>query len=848
MGMARERVTIIVDGKPAEAPSGEILLRTLRRLGHEIPTLCHDERLTPYGGCRLCVVARRDGRGGLVPACSTPVQNGMVIETGAPEVIESRRRQLQLLSLNHRMECPVCDRRGDCRLEDLIFEYGSTEEYLPFDRAPAPRDLHSPIIVRDPEQCIVCGKCVRLCDEVQGVAAIEVVERGLHARVGTLLERPLDCEFCGQCVNACPVGALVARPYDPETPVWQRDATVTTCSFCSCGCQITAETYDGALQRVTSDPVSEPNRGKLCVKGWLGWDILDDPDRLDTPLVRRDGRLVETGWDEALDLVAAGLAGCRDAGRPVAGLGSSRLSCEAAYRMQRLFRGGLGSPHVDLGPVGGVGALVEGIGALAGPARSSAGLEEMAAADVVLVLRGDPTRTHPLVKTELVQGARQRGQQLILAHSLSGGLERQAALYLPLAPASEAMLLQAVAARVLAERPAPAEPLRRIPGFEEWAASVADRTPELLERAAGVAPARLYELARRLLAADSVVTVVVTGTGIPGDEAEVTREAAQLMELLRGKGPSTGLLVLGEKANLQGTLDVGLHPDLLPGQLPAEQSAARDELARTWGCPTFPGPGWSYRELFSRATRGEIGALYLVGQDPVKAWPEGLCAREAVEGAGFVVVQDAFLTETARLADVVLPVRILADRNGSIVGADGRRRRLRRVPTGPDGVPQDGEIFAELARRLGPGFPANEILDDEMERLAGWPRERPELRRFVPAGRAVERPGWTGILLDASPQLFHSGSVTLRSRRLQSLSPTVAVRISPADARTLKVETGEALRVATGERELLLRARLDRTVRRGTVVVPWHSGRGGSAASLVTEMGAPRAVSVRRSR
>jgi len=313
--MSSNQITITVNDKVVQAPRGEILLHTLRRLGIVVPTLCHDERLTPYGGCRLCVVARRDGRGGLVPACSTPALPGMVIETDAPEVIESRRKQLQLLVLNHRMDCPVCHRRGDCQLQDLIHEYGSPDERLPFTRAEIPRDERSPVIVRDPEQCIICGKCVRLCDEVQGVAAIGIVDRGLAARVATPLERPLDCEFCGQCVNACPVGALIARPYAPRTPVWQRSAVTTTCPFCSCGCQIRVESYDGKLQRVISDPRSRPNRGKLCAKGWLGWDILDDPNRLERPLLRRGGRLETVSWNEALDAVAAELDARRDRAR-----------------------------------------------------------------------------------------------------------------------------------------------------------------------------------------------------------------------------------------------------------------------------------------------------------------------------------------------------------------------------------------------------------------------------------------------------------------------------------------------------------------------------------------------------
>jgi predicted molibdopterin-dependent oxidoreductase YjgC len=828
--MAQENVTITVNGKETEAPAGEILLETLKRLGIVVPTLCHDERLTPYGGCRLCVVSRRDGRGGLVPACSTPVQRGMVIETDAPEVIESRRNQLQLLALNHRMECPVCERRGDCRFQDLIYEYGSPEGELPFELKKAPRDEASPVIVRDPEKCIICGKCVRLCDEVQGVAAIGIINRGLEARVATLLERPLDCEFCGQCVNACPVGALVARPYVSDVPAWLRDSATTTCSFCSCGCQVTVETHDGLPQRVTADVTARPNSGKLCVKGWLGWDVLTSPNRLEAPLLRRNGVLVEVGWNEALDAVTTAITKAQEDKRPIIGVGSSRMTCEDAYLMQRFVRSTIGSPHVSLGPVGGAAALVEGIGAATGAPCSSAGFEEMAEADVVLVLCGDPTRTHPLVKTELVQGARQRGRQFVLAHALSGGLERHADLYLPLEPGSEDMLLHGVTAGLLKRNAGIASTLEGTAGFAEWAASLEPYNPEQIASCTGIAQEQLEGLTDRLTKARSVVAVLVTGLGIPGEEAMAARAATYLMATLEAGGARAGLLVLGEKANVQGVIDVGLHPSLLPGHRPAEQAA-----------------GWKAKEAMARAIEEEIGVMYLAGQDPVGAWPSCYRAREAVDGADYVVVQDAFLTPTARLADVVLPVRILAERLGTVVGADGVRRPLDRIKTTRTELPQDGQIFGELARRLGSELPDDGKIEKELAELLSWPHGKAAVRRFEKVDPPIPCPERDGILLDTSPQLFHSGSVTKHSRLLQELSPTLAVRISPHDARELGVRSGETIRLAVEERELLLRARIDRTVRRGTAVVPWQSSGGDSAASLIAEIGPPLAVSLRRS-
>ena len=838
---SEDLVQLTVDGRVVQTAAGTRLLDVIRTLGIRVPTLCHDPRLEPYGGCRLCVVARRDGRGGLVPACATPALKGMIIETSPPEVIESRRRQLQLLVLNHRLECPACERYGDCRLQDLLYEYGVPESRLPFERILRPADETSPIILRDPEKCILCGKCVRLCEEVQGVAAIGFVHRGLQATVSTLMDRPLDCEFCGQCVNACPVGALTAKPHASGVPAWLRQRATTTCSFCSCGCQVTAETHEQTLVRVLSDEEREPNRGKLCVKGWLGLDVLSGSGRLRRPLVRRDGHLVEVSWEDALGTVVTALRQSRTTGGGVVGVGGSRLTCEDAYLMQRLMRTAVGTPDVGIGPAGGAAALGQGMAVLTDAPRSTADFNDLRDADLVFVLRADPTRTHPMVKTDLTQGIRQRGQKLVLAHALSGGLERHAALYLPLQPAAEETLLHGLAARILSLAPESGDALRHLPGFEAWTESLAAYAPRTVERITGVDPVVLDSLCAMLRGARKPVTVVVTGLGIPGDEAGVTRAAAMLDALLAGGG----VLVLGEKANLQGVFDVGLHPAWLPGGRSAADAGDSRELAAAWGHAVPAASHLSTAGAVHGTAERPVDFLYLVGQDPAGSWPRGLLGAEAVERAGFVVVQDAFLTETARLADVVLPVAILGERDGSLVGADGVRRTLRRVLAPPPGLPQDGQIFREVARRLGVTLPDGEALETELSRVVGWPLPRPRVRRLAIAPPPSMGERFAGMLLDSSPQLFRSGSTTDYSRLLQELAPSVALRLSPADAANLGVANGDPVRLAAGGREALLRARLDPTVRPGTVVAPWRA-RWDTVTSLIHD-DQPTMAEVRRS-
>jgi predicted molibdopterin-dependent oxidoreductase YjgC len=488
--------------------------------------------------------------------------------------------------------------------------------------------------------------------------------------------------------------------------------------------------------------------------------------------------------------------------------------------MQRVLRGAGGTSRVGLGPAGGAEALAHGMAAVTDAPRSSATFQDLRDADVVLVLRADPTRTHPLIKSELTQGVHQRGQKLLLAHALSGGLERHAALYLPLEPAGEEPLLHAAAARLLDLEPQAADPLRDLGGFPEWVASLRGYRPEAIAEIAGVPPPTLDAFCAVLAASRKAVIVVVTGLGIPGDEAAVTRAAAQLDAVLGARGG--GVLVLGEKANLQGLLDVGMYPEWLPG-----------------------GPGQPAGEAISGDGHQQVGLLYLAGQDPAGAWPRGLRGAELVDRAAFLVVHEAFLTETAHLADVVLPVAVLAERQGSMVGADGVRRRVNRVLAPPGNVPQDGALFLELARRLGVPLPKEDALERELAMVTARALPRPTVRRFVSARPLAERAPRKGMRLDTSPQLFRSGSITDRSRLLQELAPSAALRLSPRDAGELGVHNGDAVRLATGGRETLLRARLDPTVRRGTLLARSRA-RWDAAASLVRH-DEPTAAEIRRS-
>lgn len=843
--MSDSSFSIVVDGRQLVAPAGSVLLDVLRSAGFVVPALCHDPRVSANGACGLCLVARVDRGGALVLACETRIEKGLVVDTTGPVVAAARSQRLAAVLAAHPLDCPACGRHGDCRLEDLVHLQG-VAAYAPLAPAGrANRDESWPVIVHDPSRCIACGLCVRLCDQVMGVGAIMLARTPDGDRVLPASGEVLACEFCGQCVDACPVAALVARPWVPGVPASQRESIATTCSGCSCGCQLGVESYQGRLLRIHGRIGSDPDGGNLCVRGRFAWDLLGAPDRLAAPLIRRGGRLVEASWDEAMATTAQALRAATIQGLPVAAIGSTRLTDEDAYVVQRFMRSVVGSPHVDAGPDAGVHALVDGMGVAVGVPRSTATFADLEVADAVLVLRGDPARSHPMVKNLLVAGVG-RGQTVFSFHAMARGLACRSAEHVQVAPGGEGALLAWLAQRALERGSLPADLAARA-GYRVWRDGLEALDGATLSRAAGVSLAALRGVDAALRGARSLVIVVVTGRGIPGDEAGVARQSCELLAAF-GLGPraGSGVLLLGAKANAQGTVAAGLHPRLLPGFRDAASAEDRAACALRWGRSVAAGPGWSHRESMARAAAGEVGVLLLAGQDPVGTWPRGLAARAGVEGARFVVVLDSFLTETARLADVVFPVATGIERTGHVTSADGVRRILRRSAHPPGDLPSDRQVIGELARRLGVALPAGSELGDALERELGQPVPAGQSCCFGPLPAIAEAGPHRGFLLDAAPRLVHASSMTRHSPTLLGLRPLVNVRLSPADARGLGLEDGETARVVAGSREVLRRVVVDPSVPRGVVVSGW-SGVGGGAGALFLDDAWPVLVEIRKS-
>jgi formate dehydrogenase alpha subunit len=344
-------VKLTINGQDVSAPAGSTILEAASLAGIDIPTLCHHPALTPTGACRMCLV-EIEGQPTLQPACTFPIAEGMDVQTHSPKVIEARRFVLELLLSDHPLDCMTCDSTGSCLLQDLMYEYGVDETRFPGQRHVYPMDDPNPFIQRDYTKCVLCRRCVQACQEINGVEALSMLWRGFDSRPGTARDGNLEdspCEFCGMCVELCPTGALSPKQALRKGRVWQLEKTASTCPYCGVGCQLDYWTTDGEIVKVTSSWEAPANHGWTCVKGRFGFDFVQHPDRLTSPLIEKDGRFVEATWDEALTLVADKLADTkRQYGSDAIGvLSSAKCTNEENYLLQKLGRQLLGTHNID---------------------------------------------------------------------------------------------------------------------------------------------------------------------------------------------------------------------------------------------------------------------------------------------------------------------------------------------------------------------------------------------------------------------------------------------------------------------------------------------------------------------
>ncbi len=843
-----ETITITLDGVTISDRPGTTILELAQEVGIRIPTLCHDPCLKPVGACRICLV-EDEGAGRLLASCVTPIAPGMRIQTRSPAVMDTRRLIVNLMLANHPESCVVCDKGNRCQLRQLAAEMGIGR--IEYDRMPSYSGVSdlNPFISRDLSKCILCAKCIRADHELVVVGALDYLHRGFDARPATLLEGPLEgseCTFCGTCVSKCPTGALMERGLPHRGTVGRRVAT--TCSYCGCGCSLWVHALDGRLLHVTPRAEGSANQSALCARGHYGSDYLNHEDRLLCPQLRRGGELKAVPWEVALEEVASRLKEIvRQHGPHAVGFfGSTQCTNEENYLFQKVARAGLGTPHVDNGArlqsISSVLGLREvlGVGAATNP------MEDLEAAQVIFVIGAQPLGSHPVASYRIKQAVRYKGARLIYASPLRDTFSLMADPWLRVRPGGELPLIMGIMRLLAMETGGRHEiPVTQTEGWDSIRRELEALDPAALGALSGVDAQSLREVASVL--SSTRRCAIVFGAGISQSSAAVdkVRALANLAVMLGCVGVGGGgIYPLDRGANTQGACDMGTVPEWLPGYRPVNDPDGRALAARVWGKEPPLGPGWTLCEMMEAARRGELKALYVMGENPLRMLPRE--AQDAMERLELLVVQDLFLTETAAKAHVLLPGAGFAEKDGTFTSLERRIQRVRAATDPPGEARPDWWILVELLRRLGKGREYDTAADVMKEISAFVPEYRgvqysrleiggifwpcPDARS---GGEAILLRGAEGLRLDPRPvdpmtsqpqrdpdypwralrgeNQFHfaGGTRSGRSRRLLRFSARPEVLLNPQDMAAVGLADGDGARLISrqGEIQVLSRSR-----------------------------------------
>jgi len=647
-------VNITVDGKKVMAPAGTLLIEACKSVGIEVPSFCYYPNLSLQGACRMCLV-KIEKMPKLQTACTTVITEGMIVTTESDEIRQARKSMVELLLGNHPLDCPVCDAGGECELQDMTFSYGAAESKFIDIKNHRDEQQWSPVVYFDRPRCILCYRCVRVCGEGMDVWALGVQNRGVNSIIAPNKSDHLECEECGMCIDICPVGALTSGAYRYKTRPWEMRHVGTTCTHCGDGCKTTlgVRRSDTGMEIVRGDnrDKSGINGDFLCIKGRYAFDFAHHLGRLTQPLIRKNGRLTPSTWEEAFELVGKNFREIcdKEGGQAIGVVGSTRTTNEENYLLQKFARVVLRTNNIDHHRTADFPAFTA---ALAGKPEMTASMRDVFNAPAMLLIGNDPTNQHPLLAWQIRNNVRLHRARLYVINSNPIKLRRQAANFARIPAGSEGE----VAAFLAGDD----SRLDSLAGETEWT-----------------------ELRNKLRNESGLV--IIFGSEIRGaDIASLVSFGATI--------PGGKFICLGDYANSRGAADMGLYPDLLPGY---HRVADAGEFHEDWGAMPHK-PGLTLPEMVESAKTGNLKGFYVVGANPV----EQFAIDPFAFSNSFVVVQDMFLTETAQIADVVLPAANAYEKSGTFTNTCGD---LQLVKKGGEvtGTKSDFEMIVRIADLMG---------------------------------------------------------------------------------------------------------------------------------------------------
>lgn len=855
-------ITLKINGKEIKAEQGKTVLEAALENDIYIPNLCNHPDLVPSGNCRMCIVDI-EGRRGATISCTTPVEENMVVTTDNENISHIRQTTLELIHANHTQDCTNCSSNSACELQKVTAYVGVNEDRLSKLRRTRQHfdiDDSNPFFSLDNNKCIMCGICVRTCDEIAGVNALNYGYRGFDTVILTCCDTPIIdsvCESCGECVVRCPVGALSFKETrKPTTEV------KTVCTYCGVGCNIYLGVRGNKIVSARGDRDSIVNKGRLCVKGRFGYEFVNHEDRLKVPLIKKNGAFVESTWDEAFSLIVEKFSALE--GKQFAALTSAKVTNEDNYVIQKLTRAVMGTNNIDhcarLCHAPTVSGLVQSFGS--GAMTNS--IDEFADAKTIFSIGSNTTAAHPIIGFQ-IKDAKRKGAKIIVANPKEIDLCRFADVFMQQYPGTDVVLLMGMMKVIVDEKLHDEEFIKeRTEGYEEFIDSLVDFDLETTEKITGVPKEKIIEAAR--IYATNTPSSLVYAMGITqhshGTDNVLATSNLALLTGNVGK-ESTGINPLRGQNNVQGACDMGGLPDVYPGYQKVTKPWVREKFEKHWGAKLDKEEGLTHTEIFDEIEKGNIKALYQVGENPILSEADSNHVKRALDNLDFFVVQDIFMTESAQYADVVLPAASFAEKDGTFTNTERRVQRVRKAVVPEGDAKCDWWIASEIAKRMGAkGFDYNSASDimDEINKVAPiyggitferieneglqWPcptTDHPGTKflhseKFTkPNGlgklfpltykASVELPDKDYPLLlttDRSLYHYHTSTMTRKVEGLEILDGEEFLKVNPEDADQMGIKDGEYVTVRSRRGDVKVKIKITHIVPKGIASLTFH--------------------------
>lgn len=861
-------LNITINGKSYQVCPQKTILEAAIENNIFIPNLCYDPRLKPQGACRLCLV-EVEGMPEAVASCITRAADGMKIITSSSHVNELVRLNLELIISDHPMDCMTCESCGSCALQDLAYMYDIKEATFEGKRHEKKILEDNPFIFRDNEKCILCGRCIRMCDNVVGANAIGYAGRGFECEVVPAFDKSLketDCVFCGNCVSTCPVGALQEKPYLKDSRSWETSKVKTVCPYCGVGCVINLHIKDNRIVRVSSDIGKNVNQGNLCVKGRFGIiDFVHNEKRLTEPLLKdSNGRFKKTNWTSAISLVSKKINEIKQKYGPdsIALLSSAKCTNEENFLFSKFARAAIGTNNIDHCARLCHASTVTGLVSTFGSGAMTNSVDDIRYSDAAIIIGSNTTEAHPVIGYEITRSIIENGLKLIVIDPREIPITKYALVHLKHRPGTDIAVLLGIMNVIYNNNLQSDEFIKnRTEGFDELVKSFKSYTPEKVEEISGVDKNKLIEAAKIYGSAKNAsifYSMGITQHSCGTDNVSTVADLAMMSGNIGRRG--TGVNPLRGQNNVQGACDMGALPDYLSGYKSVEDNAERQRFEEKWKKILPSRTGLTVTEILEGASSGKIKALYIMGENPMLSDPDILHVAKALKNLEFLVVQDIFLTETGEFADVVLPGACFAEKDGTFTNTERRVQRVRKAINPPGQAREDWKIICEMSEAMGyPMHYSNpgEIMDEiagltpiyggiSYERLENgtlqWPCKNQTdggtkilhteqfsrgKGKFIPARYSppVEIPDKKYPFILTTGRIlyqFHTRTMTGKVKGLNEIAPMNIAHINIEDAKRLNINSGDRIILESRRGSIVSDVVVNSKIKVGVVFIPFH--------------------------